>query len=218
MFTYISRFVKTTVVSSLGIFSLCVFSSAGAETLKGEITFLKKPPYAGILYVLDEEKKVSAVASVDQKDREFTKRIVPTSKGLVVTFNNSDSVDHNIFAQDKATGAKFDIGLMPPGNTSTVDVNWEENSLIRIGCKIHPKMRSYIANVPSNHYQVFQFRDDAPPYTFSIEGISKASTKAILILPGYDFLEIDLNGDSGKSLTFTRKGKPKGNINIRYEG
>ncbi len=217
IYSGLSRGVFGHVVSGC-LFALLVSVSGTAysATLSGEITFLKRPPYAGIVYVLGGGTEVSEKPLVDQKDKVFTKRVIPSSKGQTITFNNTDDVDHNIFAQDKKTGAKFDLGLMPPGNTSTVEANWPEHSLVRIGCKIHPKMRAYIANVPSAHYATFKFRDTEPPYSFSIDNIPKGATKAVVILPNYDSFEVDLKPGLDSKTALMKKGKPKGDVSMKY--
>ena len=104
---------------------------------------------------------------------------------------------------------------MPPGSKSKVSASWPENILLRIGCKIHPKMRSYIATVNSNHFQVFEFQKGTKEYAISIDQIPANVTKFTLVLPKYDPLEVTIAPGENKTVAITKKGKPRGNISLQ---
>ena len=113
-------------------FALLLGNNAIADTLSGTITFLKKPPLAGLLYT-QETNAPNKSDSLDQNNRKFTKDILVMSSGAEIEFNNSDKVDHNIYANDPTTNAKFDVGLMPTGRQVKQSFTWPVGSMIRIG-------------------------------------------------------------------------------------
>lgn len=196
--------------------SLMISSSAFADAITGSLVFDKKASFAGILYATDGQKAPQK-ALMDQKDKVFTSKMVAVGKGGAVEFNNSDSFQHNIFANDPGTNVKFDVGLMEPGQSHSVEVNWQENTLTRVGCKIHPRMRTYIANVPSDTFQVFEFEKKVTDYqvNLDVEGNQQNFTLAI---PKYDDLNFSLAAGESKTLDVTRKGKKKATLTVSRGG
>ena len=145
-------------------------SSAIAVSIHGTITFIKKPPLVGIAYVPAEQSSI-ADAEIDQLDKQFTSKMVVIKPGDSVTFKNSDNVEHNVFANDVAQSAKFDVGLMPPGEEKQIVVDWKENSIVRVGCKIHPKMRTYLASIDTPYHKIIEFENGKQQYSFTINNI-----------------------------------------------
>ena len=89
---------------------------AFADTLEGTFTFTKRAPKVALIYFPEDQSLSADVETVvDQKGQKFTKQILVTTQGVQASFQNSDTVNHNIFTDDKKAGVKFDVGLMPPG-------------------------------------------------------------------------------------------------------
>ncbi len=187
-----------------------------ADTITGEITFLKRPPLSGVLYVVGSHSD-TVQGSLDQKDKAFTSDVTVVTPGGDIGFKNSDAVDHNIFANDFDSNVKFDIGLMPPASESSVVAQWDAGALIRVGCKIHPKMRSYVAVIDSNHYQAFEFRRNTTPsqHEVKIESIPADKEKVQLILPKYDPIEVTLKKNETVTVSLVKKGKEKGQMTLK---
>jgi len=188
--------------------------STQAGELKGTISFEGRPPFAALLYAVNGQQS-QASALIDQKDREFTQRMVVSGVGREIAFQNSDDVDHNIYANDIKNKASFDVGLMPPGSSSKVTADWNENVLVRIGCKIHPKMRSYIATVNSKHYQVLEFNKNAKTFAVAIAQLPDDASTFKLMLPKYDTLEVSLAIGESKTVTITKKGRARGTMTLQ---
>jgi hypothetical protein len=187
--------------------------SANADVISGKIEFIKKPPFTGLLYVADggpaDEQPV-----LDQKGKAFTRKIAVGSPSKNIKFMNSDTFDHNVYANDAKQKVKFDVGLMSPGNNSVLSMDWPEETLVRVGCKIHPKMRTYIANVKSKHFQSFEFSKKIKSYDIKIDRVSSNSNQLVLLMPKYDKLTIELKKGESKTLDVLRKGKVKGKLTL----
>lgn len=196
------------------VFSTLVLTSAIADTVTGKITFVKKPPYAGALYVKESATGVSA-ATLDQSNKVFNQKIFAVSNGGKIQFKNSDEFQHNIFANDPNSGVQFDVGLMNPGANLDLDVKWQENSLTRIGCKIHPKMRSYILNVPTKVFQLFEFEKKVKEYDVSLANVQASHNTFVLSLPKYEEIEVTLNPGDEKTVDILRKGKVRGSLTLK---
>jgi plastocyanin len=196
------------------IMLLAASTSAMAGNLTGSIIFDKKPAFAGVLYVADG-KSGPAKTSIDQMDKEFTSKLAVIGTGGTLEFSNSDSFQHNIFANDKSTGIKFDVGLMETGQKTEIKADWKDDTVTRVGCKIHPKMRTYVANIQSSAYQVFDFEKGANEYAIKFSSKSD-SNEFVLMIPKYDELKFTLNPGEEKTLEITRKGKKKASITIKH--
>ncbi|OUS29770.1 hypothetical protein A9Q99_08040 [Gammaproteobacteria bacterium 45_16_T64] len=209
--------IKTTICWVAGLALGLVSQVTVADTITGELTFVKKASFAGVVYMESVDGvEASSIegASVDQVDKMFTKKIVVAGKGGDISFRNSDSIDHNIFSNDSDSGVKFDVGLMTPAGQKSVDVTWDENLLVRYGCKIHPKMKSYIFTSPTPYFQVLEFEKKVPRYTFVLGDVPSGLTRVSLTIPKYDTVTIELSVGESKQADVIRKGKKKAVLQV----
>lgn len=193
------------------ILLLVTGANVEADLIKATFEFTGSKPKAAAIYVINDGA-AKIVEQLDQEDKQFTKKVVFSSPGSKVNFHNSDTVDHNIFARDTGTQVQFDIGLMAPGADTSVDVSWSEDSLVRVGCKIHPKMKAYIANVKSDHYIAINPREQVGE--IELKGVPAALQDIKVLLPKYDPVKVSLNKGESKTLSLTKKGKTKGTITL----
>ena len=201
-------------IKSCLIGSLCFFmgQSSFADTLQFDFKFTKKPPASGILYV-PEAGSPPISGEVDQKDKVFLERIVPISPGTELVLKNSDSVDHNIFANDLSdANIRFDVGLMPVGAEMKVPVDWPLNSFIRVGCKIHPKMKTYIISMDAKSYKIIEMQKKIKEYTFNLEDVASDAKTVRVALEKYDPIELELSAGETKEVELFRRGKPRGSL------
>ena len=202
-------------VSGLAVALISTLSVA--DTVTGTLTFIKKASFAGVVYmeaIEGYEAPLIEGANVDQLDKKFTKKIVVGGKGGTVSFRNSDAIDHNIFSNDSHSGVKFDVGLMVPAGKKTIDVTWEERLLVRYGCKIHPKMKSYIFTSPTSFYQVMEFEKKVKSYSFVLENVPSELTEVSLMIPKYDTATLKLAEGESKEMVVIRKGKKKAILTV----
>jgi len=184
-----------------------------ADQITGQVVFDKRVPEAGLIYVAGESSSIPD-AEIDQKDKMFTSKIVLADSKSPFTFKNSDTYDHNIFARDTDAGAVFDVGLMSSGSEEKIDVNWAKDTLVKIGCKIHPRMRAYIANIDASQHQIIEFNKEQQSYDFSLSDVPDNVKKLVVLLPGFDPLEILLSEKSGQTVEILRRGKRRGEIKV----
>ena len=187
-----------------------------ADNITGKIVFDKIPPFAGIVYMEDLSAGVQS-SEIDQKDKSFDKRIAVVSPDGALNFTNSDPFDHNIYADDLISKIKFEIGIIPSGGEEAISVDWPENTLVRVGCKIHPKMRSYIANIQSNHYQVIEFDRDQSAYEVKLLNVPENISKLSFLIPGYESVILEINKGENKAAEILKRGKSRGTITLVRE-
>lgn len=203
--------------NSLILVTAAGFSSiAIAQSISGTITFIKKPPMVGIAYIPSTTSN-TIPAEIDQLDKQFTTKMAVIKPGDSVTFKNSDNVEHNVFANDVKESAKFDVGLMPPGGEKQIRVDWKENSIVRVGCKIHPKMRTYLASIDTPYHKIIEFQKGKQEYKFTINNIPKDSKALFFNIPKYDVVALDLSVGTSWTMDITKKGKVRGHITIEKE-
>lgn len=190
-------------------------ASSFAGSLSGEFKFEKSPPSVALVYFTEDHSLAkSASPTVDQKDKKFVQKMMVGASGAKIHFNNSDSVDHNIYANDSKTGVSFDAGLVPPGQHSETDLSWKENEVVKIGCKIHPKMQAYIANISSAYYKVVEFSATEASPSFTLDKVPEKYTKVRIWFPKQDPIELDIKKGESKTLDVTEKGQPAGSVKL----
>ena len=178
------------------------------STLSGEFEFAKKPPYGAVVLFGEDKSLEGKDGSVlDQKDKMFSKKIIVVPKGTTISFHNSDMIDHNIFADDKDANVKFDAGLVSPGNAAKQATTWPEGTIIRVGCKIHPKMRSYVAVVSSAHFAEVEFDSKIKKAAFEIKDVPDNLSKVNIWLPRYEKIEVAIKKGETKTVELKKPGK-----------
>ncbi|WP_373097593.1 hypothetical protein [Zhongshania sp.] len=206
------RFAKHIIPLSLSAL-LCGAVSASETSFSGKISFTGNPPPAALIYVPGKALKAPE-PEIDQVDKQFTKSIVVGAPGSTVLFKNSDQVEHNVFANDSKHKAKFDVGLMQTGGKKAISVDWEADAMIRVGCKIHPRMRAYIATVDARFHQVIEFNAEQKVFPINLKNIPAGSKKLVINIPKYDEIILELGNENQWSAAITKKGKKRGEITI----
>jgi plastocyanin len=203
------------LVKTVSVLVLAGGAQAFAASLSGEFTFTGKPPSVALVYFKDEPAAAKAPApEVDQKDKKFTKKLVVGSSGSKISFLNNDDVDHNIYANDAKSGVNFDVGLVPPKQTSKVDLTWKEGMVVKISCKIHPKMQSYIANVPGTHHAVVEFEPADRKVAFAIDNVPDKLSAVSIWFPKNDPIDVAVKKGESKSADILEKGKVEGSVSL----
>lgn len=194
---------------------LGLVGAAFPGTLAGTFAFTESPPSLALIYFTDDHSLGKpAQAVLVQKDKKFDRKMAVGAKGSKVVFKNSDSVEHNIFANDPAAGVNFDAGLLPAGQDAKVDLSWEDGMVVKIGCKIHPRMQAYVANTAGSHFEVVEFKPTDRAGEFKIEGVPDAASKVRIWFPKHDVLEVTLEKGKSAKLDITEKGKVDGTLSL----
>ena len=196
------------------LFALAHPLSALAGSLIGEFKFTRRAPSVALVYFSEDNSLKEAGATVDQKDKQFVRKLMVGSSGSQIRFHNSDSVDHNIYANDAKTGAKFDAGLLPPGETSQTDLNWKQDEVVRIGCKIHPKMQAYIANIASVHHKIVEFEPKVESASFTLGGVPDKFSKIRVWFPKQDPIEVVMKKGEASQIDIIENGKVSGTLKL----
>jgi cytochrome c peroxidase len=198
-----------------------------SATLSGEFHFLAIPPEVGLVYIAEDQSLTQAV-TIDQQGKEFLhwtqpgekslRKIVAASPGETMTFKNSASIGHNIYANDARLHVQFDLGLVPPGSdvVKTYPITWQAGTVLKIGCKIHPGMRLYIASLASKHYREIEF-NGAPVVSFSFEALPAHLTKVAVWLPDHDPMEVVMNPGEEKEVALKKAGKLQGIVTLKRQ-
>lgn len=195
------------------IIALGVSTFAAAGTLEGVLTFEKRNPYVGVAFFSDATDGGPEICgALDQKDKAFSDMLVVGKTGCEIGFTNSDDTDHNIFANDLESGVSFDVGLIEPGGSAATTVSWSEGHLVRLGCKIHPKMVSYIANLPTRHFSVIEFVNGQSETHFAIGNVPDDASEVTVILQPLDPIVVEIQPGESKEVEVTRSGKAFGTL------
>ena len=151
---------------------------------------------------------------IDQVDKVFTTKLVVGTKGSNIDFKNSDTIDHNIYANDLNAKVDFDIGLVEPGGSSILPMDWDSGKIVRIGCKIHPRMRSYIANLSTKYHLILPFEKGKASYEFELDNVPDELTRIKVWMPRYNPIELDISVGESKEVELTKKEKVYGTLKL----
>lgn len=178
----------------------------GRASLKGTMTIDGKP-LDGLGTVMlfpangGGKKRRPKQRIVEQRDKQFSPRVLAVPPGSSVAFPNFDGIYHNVFSISSTK--KFDVGLYKDGDTR--ELKFEKPGIVRLGCNIHAKMASYILVVDAPHYVVvdgdkgFNFRSLAPG-KYKVRAWSERSAgpteSEIVINPGVNITTFDVRGDA----------------------
>lgn len=206
------RFRNLTALAMLA--ALVAGGPAFAGEITGTLVFDKRPPRVGVLYLPNGERSGQTLV-MDQIDKTFTHSLLVGGPEDQVQFKNSDEFEHNIYARDRKLGIEFDVGLMDTGSLVWKTIDWPSGSLLRIGCKIHPTMWAYIANIDSNVYQSFAFERDRREYPVRLAGIPETGARVVLLLAGYAPLEVAVPATGTVEVSILRKGKVRGALRLQ---
>lgn len=202
------------VCSILAFLAVSSCHTAFADVLQGEFKFEKRAPSVALVY-LPEDTSLSADVKtvVDQKDKQFTQKMFVTSKGANAIFKNSDGINHNIFANDKKAGVKFDVGLMNPGGSTVHKVEWDEK-IVKCSCKIHPRMKTWIASISSKYYKVIEFQKGTTEFSFEMNGFPENFSQLKVWMPNYDPIELSLSKGESQDTALIKRGKTYGTLTL----
>lgn len=78
-----------------------------------------------------------------QTEKTFVPRVLPVTKGSVVTIQNADEFFHNVFSI--TPGARFNIGRRPPGDRQTRRI--DKAGEVQLFCDIHPQMNAVVLSL-----------------------------------------------------------------------
>ncbi len=142
------------------IAALSVAASAG--DIDGKVSGMKGK---SVVYVDAIAGKTFPAAKdhpvMDQKGLMFTPHIMAVQQGTTVDFQNSDTVQHNVFwtaiGGDKKAG--HNLGTWPKGEKRSF--TFDKPGVVPVLCNVHPEMAGYVVVSPTPY---FAETDDAGNY------------------------------------------------------
>lgn len=195
--------------------SAVLLASNGAlfsDTLKGVFTFDGKPPRVALAYFGEDTSLSIPTATVDQVSKEFTTYLIVGAKDTKLQFKNSDNIDHNIYVNDNDADVNFDVGLAEPGSVVSKPMDWKDNRVVRVSCKIHPNMRMYIAKITSKYHVIVNLDKPGFDGKWEIKDVPAQCTKLSLWMPGLDPIETAIGPGKKATLKITKKSEERGSV------
>ncbi|HVI08063.1 MAG TPA: carboxypeptidase regulatory-like domain-containing protein [Candidatus Binatia bacterium] len=142
------------------ISGFCVAARAG--DIEGKVSGMKGhsvvyvDAIAGKTFPAPKEQPV-----MDQKGLVFAPHIMTVQQGTTVQFQNSDSVQHNVFwtaiGADKKAG--HNLGTWPKGEKRPF--TFDKAGVVPLLCNVHPEMAAYVVVSPTPY---FAETDDSGSY------------------------------------------------------
>jgi len=175
-------------------------------SLRGTITVDGKPlDGVGLveLYPLDGHygKRTPKHRVVEQRNKQFSPRLLAIPPGSTVAFPNFDDFYHNVFSSSATQ--RFDLGLYKGGKSR--ELVFDKVGLVRLGCNVHANMASFIfvidapAYVPVDGATPFNFKSLAPgKYKARVwsERSAEPLETEIKLKDGVNTIAFDVKGDA----------------------
>jgi plastocyanin len=138
-------------ILTLVIAALCIAASAG--DIEGKVSGMKGK---SVVYVDAIAGKTFPAPKdhplMDQKGLMFTPHIMAVQQGTTVEFQNSDTVQHNVFwtaiGGDKKAG--HNLGTWPKGEKRSF--TFDKAGVVPVLCNVHPEMAGYIVVSPTPYF------------------------------------------------------------------
>lgn len=194
-------------------------------SLSGTFHFSTVPPDVALIYA-PEDRGLTQAVTIDQDGKVFVhwhaqgtksqSKVVVGSPGETLTFKNSSTIGHNVYANDPRLKVQFDLGLLPPASdvTKLHPITWPAGEALRLGCKIHPGMRLYVASSPSRYYQAIDI-NGAAVVPFDLEHLPASLTKVMVWLPDYDPVEVTIKPGEEREVMLQKAGAPQGTLILK---
>lgn len=186
-----------------------------AATVEGTITFTKGTSAGLLAWVPGVTKANVPPAVIDQKDKIFSPSMIAVRPGATITMRNSDAIQHNAYANDKATAVSFDTGLNAPSSDTPLKVDWPAGKVVRLGCKIHPAMQVWIASLDTDAWTVPALgagAGDSKLATFTVTDVPADATKLGVWTSKFGEVELVLKAGTAVSVTLGTADKPAGTV------
>ncbi|HEY4901277.1 MAG TPA: plastocyanin/azurin family copper-binding protein [Terriglobales bacterium] len=137
---------------------------------------------------------------IDQKGLMFQPHVLVIPVGATVDFQNSDSVQHNLFWPSINGNKKLghNLGTWPKGEKRSFQ--FDQPGAISLLCNVHPEMSGYlvvsptpyfaetdgggnfkISNVPDGKYNVVAWHEGTKPQTKSVDVAGSAKVEFSLL-------------------------------------
>lgn len=199
---------KTLLLTAAAL--LPIFSHAAQ--LKASLSFNKSAPFVAVAYIAGNGANAKTL-QVDQLNKKFDRAAYVLEPGQNIQFSNSDNMDHNIFINAPDANAEVDLGLLAPKQTAQAQTqDWKKPAVVRLACKIHPKMKAYVANVEAETSKIIELQRKVLNYEFSLSS-EQAKPKFVLWMPKYDQVEVELV-PGVQTVAITKRGKVKGELTL----
>ena len=178
--------MKHVIANSIALATLATAAYAG--TIQGKVN---GPKGESVVYVNAIAGKTFPAPAqhqlMDQKGLMFSPHVMAIQVGTTVDFQNSDSVNHNVFwpavSGDKKLGKN--LGTWPHGEKRSF--KYDTPGVVPLLCNVHPEMEAYIVvsptpwfakadssgeykieNIPDGTYTVTAWKEGAKPHSSQV--------------------------------------------------
>jgi plastocyanin len=151
--------------------------------------------------------------NLNQKNKQFTSRVLPIKVGETVTFTNEDEFYHNVWSLSAAKS--FDLGQYKMSESKTV--TFDKPGIVKVFCNIHPEMISTILVLKNSKFAVTDndgyFKiSDVPPGIVEVrvwtEGAKILSKKITLTKEPLLNLSMEIKVNKVTVEHLNKEGKP----------
>lgn len=186
--------MKHMIAASIALIALAAAAHAGS--IQGKVN---GPKGESAVYVETIQGKTFPAPTqhqlMDQKGLMFAPHVMVVQVGTTVDFQNSDSVNHNVYWPSVSGNKKLgqNLGTWPRGDKRSF--KYDSPGVVPLLCNVHPEMEAYIVvsptpyfaradssgeykieNIPDGTYTVTAWKEGTKPHSsqVTVSGDTKA--------------------------------------------
>jgi len=188
------------------ILFLLSVTQAGADEVNFGFEFINFKPSDGLILVENNNLSHDDIV-IDQKGKKFINNFFVLNNDGDLLIRNSDKYGHNVYINDRVNDIKYNSGLIKKGDSKKVKIDINRNSIVRVGCKIHPRMKSYIVKSKSNKFKEVKFFKNNNENKFKIVDVTEEESNFNIFIPNVNPIFFEINKGESKEFKLEKDNK-----------
>lgn len=183
--------------------------SGPAKQLTGIITLSGGAPDFAVFYTLDGSKAPGAAEAVFGSNGFETSTFI-VGPGAKVDVKNNDNALHRYTIEDSFSGYKGPMLMINSRQKKTFKADWPGHQAVQVKSEKATQAATWVVTLGSANYQVINVKSGSGNFSINSKGAGAAG----LVMPGFDTVKLNLDGNGNASGDITQKGKKVGEIKV----
>ncbi len=180
-----------------------------AKQLTGTITLSGGAPDFAVFYTLDGSKAPGAAEAVFGSNGFETSTFI-VGPGAKVDVKNNDNALHRYTIEDSFSGYKGPMLMINSRQKKTFKADWPGHQAVQVKSEKATQAATWVVTLGSANYQVINVKSGSGNFSINSKGAGAAG----LVMPGFDTVKLNLDGNGNASGDITQKGKKVGEIKV----
>lgn len=182
-----------------------------AQGLAGTLEIQGALPEFVLLYWLDGSEG-PAEQDIQIQPARFDQTVYVLRPGGTLNFRSDDFASHTIKGMVK--DSEQELVQIRSRQRRSVSTRWPQNSIVVLSSEHARVSSAFIANVPSDHYNLLRFEGDDRKLKLELLNPQQA-IKGFMLMPGYDVVAFELGQGEEVTLPVKHLGAELGSVRLK---